>query len=85
MLLLRAKMNARIGRTGLAPAYVAQLWGSALTAAAVGWVVKLTLASLHPILTAVAVLGSYGAVFLLMTLLLRIPEAATALARAVKR
>jgi len=81
MLLLRAKMNTRIGRTGLAPAYVAQLWGSALTGAAVAWVVKLTLPPLHPILTAIAVLGPYGVVFLAMTFLLRIPEAWSATAR----
>jgi putative peptidoglycan lipid II flippase len=85
MLLLRAKMNARIGRTGLAPAYVAQLWGSALTAAAVAWVVKLTLPPLHPILTAIAVLGSYGLVFVLMAFVLRIPEAGSAMARVLRR
>ena len=43
------------------------------------------LPSLHPILTAVLVLGPYGLVFLAMTLVLRIPEASTSLARVMKR
>jgi putative peptidoglycan lipid II flippase len=85
MLLLRATLNARIGRTGLPASYVAQLWGSAIAAAAIGWGVKVAMPPLHPIVTAVIVLGPYGVVFLGMTLALRIPEASTALARIVKR
>jgi putative peptidoglycan lipid II flippase len=81
MLLLRATLNARIGRTGLPAVYVAQLWGSAIAGAAVAWGVKIALPSLHPILTALLVLGPYGIVFFAMTLVLRIPEASTALAR----
>jgi peptidoglycan biosynthesis protein MviN/MurJ (putative lipid II flippase) len=85
MLLLRATLNARIGRTGLPAPYVAQLWGSAIAGAAVAWGVKIALPSMHPIVTAVLVLGPYGAAFFAMTLVLRIPEASTALARVVKR
>jgi putative peptidoglycan lipid II flippase len=81
MLLLRATLNARIGRTGLPAPYVAQLWGSAIAGAAVAWGVKIALPALHPIVVALLVLGPYGLVFLAMTLLLRIPEASTALAR----
>jgi putative peptidoglycan lipid II flippase len=81
MLLLRSKLNARIGRTGLPAEYVAQLWGSAMAGAAVAWGVKIVLPPAHPILTAIAVLGPYGLVFLAMTLVLRIPEARTVLAR----
>jgi putative peptidoglycan lipid II flippase len=81
MLLLRSTLNARIGRTGLPAEYVAQLWGSAIAGAAVAWGVKILLPPVHPILTAVAVLGPYGLVFLAMTVALRIPEARTALAR----
>jgi putative peptidoglycan lipid II flippase len=81
MLLLRATLNARIGRTGLPAPYAAQLWGSAIAGAAVAWGVKMVLPSLHPILTALFVLGPYGVVFFAMTLVLRIPEASTSLAR----
>ncbi len=85
MLLLRATLNARIGRTGLPASYVAQLWGSAIAGAATAWAVKIVLPPLHPIVSALLVLGPYGAVFLAMTVLLRIPEASTALARVVRR
>jgi putative peptidoglycan lipid II flippase len=81
MLLLRSTLNARIGKTGLPASYVAQLWGSAVAGAALAWAVKIALPPLHPIVTAVLVLGPYGIVFLAMTLALRIPEASTSLAR----
>ena len=81
MLMLRATLNARIGRTGLPAPYVAQLWGSAIAGAAVAWGVKMALPSLHPIVTALLVLGPYGVVFFAMTLMLRIPEASMSLAR----
>ena len=85
MLLLRSTLNARIGRTGLPASYVAQLWGSAIAGAAVAWGVKIAIPPLHPIVTAIAVLGPYGIVFIAATLLLRIPEARTALARVSRR
>jgi putative peptidoglycan lipid II flippase len=85
MLLLRSTLNARIGQTGLPAEYVARLWGSALVAAAVAWAAKLAIPTVHPILTAALVLGPYGLVFLSMSLALRIPEASTAVARAMRR
>ena len=81
MFLLRAKLNTRIGKTGLPASYVAQLWGSALVAAAVAWSIKIALPGLHPIIVAVLVLGPYGMVFFAMTFLLRVPEASVAFAR----
>jgi putative peptidoglycan lipid II flippase len=81
MLMLRATLNARIGRTGLPVSYVTQLWGSAIAGAAIAWGVKIALPPLHPVIVAIAVLGPYGVVFLGMTLVLRIPEASTSLAR----
>ncbi len=64
MLLLRRTMNGRIGPTGLAAGYLAKLWVSAAAAAAVAWMVKLVTPPMHPVLIAIAVLGSYGLVFL---------------------
>jgi putative peptidoglycan lipid II flippase len=81
MFLLRATLNARIGRTGLAVGYVAKLWISALAGAAIAWGFKPASAGLHPLVTAVVVLGPYGLVFVAATLALRIPEASNALAR----
>jgi putative peptidoglycan lipid II flippase len=84
MLLLRATLNARIGQTGLPTAYVARLWGAAAIAAAAAWAVKLAVPPLHPIVTGILVLGPYGAVFVAMTLALRVPEASAAITRVSK-
>jgi putative peptidoglycan lipid II flippase len=74
MFLLRSSLNRRIGRTGLAPAFVAALWTAAALGAAAGWGVKLALPSVHPVITAIAVLGTYGVVFLGVAFALRVPE-----------
>jgi putative peptidoglycan lipid II flippase len=81
MFLLRSTLNARIGRTGLPASYVAQLWGSAIGAAAVGWVVKVALPPMHPVFAAAFVLGGYAALYVGATLALRVPEAADVMAR----
>jgi putative peptidoglycan lipid II flippase len=81
MLLLRSTLNARIGRTGLPVSYVAQLWGSAIASAALAWAVKMMLPPLHPIVTAVLVLGPYGIAFFATTMALSVPEASAAIAR----
>ncbi|HEY7290512.1 MAG TPA: murein biosynthesis integral membrane protein MurJ [Vicinamibacterales bacterium] len=81
MLLLRRTLTARLGATALSVGYVVRLWFAALTAAAVGWAVKLTFFPPNPILDAVVILIPYGLVFFAMTFALRIPEASTAFAR----
>jgi putative peptidoglycan lipid II flippase len=85
MLLLRRRLNARIGHTGLAPDYVAKLWTAAAIAAAAAWLVKLNLPPLHPIITAILILGPYGIVFLAATRLMRVPEAATMIPKLLRR
>jgi len=82
MMLLRRRLNLRIGRTGVPAGYAATLWASAIAAGGVAWAVKLTLPAVHPVVVAVVVLGAYGLGFLLATLILRVPEAAAALKRA---
>jgi putative peptidoglycan lipid II flippase len=74
MLLLRRSLKPRIGATGLPNQYTLTLWAGALVAAAVGWAVKLSLPRLHPVLTALFVLGPYGLVFLGTMTALRVPE-----------
>ena len=81
MLLLRATLNERIGRTGLPVSYIASLWGAAAAGATVAWAARLVLPALHPIPTAVLVLGPYGCVFFGVALALRVPEASAALRR----
>jgi putative peptidoglycan lipid II flippase len=85
MLLLRRGLNRQIGPTGLPVEFTAKLWGSAIAGAAAGWILKLVHPELHPIVTAAAVLGAYGATFLTATLALGIPEAAAAVARVTRR
>ena len=84
MLLLRQTLNARIGPTGLPATYVAKLWSAAVLGAAVAWAVKLTLPALPPVVAAVLIIGPYGAVFLGMTLALRV-EGAMSMVRSIAR
>ena len=85
MLLLRRTLNARIGRTGLPVDHVVKLWTASLAGAAAAWIVKLALPPVHPILTAFFVLGPYGSIFLTATWALRVPEAANAINRFMRR
>jgi putative peptidoglycan lipid II flippase len=85
MLLLRRRLNARIGRTGLPVDYTAKLWSAAAAGAAVGWAIKIAIGAVHPIIAATLVLGAYGAVYGGGVLALRIPEAAGAWSRAIGR
>lgn len=77
MLMLRRALNRRIGGTGLPADYVLKLWAAAAAAAAVAWMVKIAVPTPHPIITAVAVLGPYGAIFFAVTFAMRIPEASS--------
>ena len=81
MLLLRRTLNARIGRTGLSGAYVAKLWISAIAGGAVAWGIKLAIPTLHPVVTAVLVLGPYGIVFFGVAFAFGVPEASRAIER----
>jgi len=75
MMLLRTRMNARIGRTSLAFGYTLRLWVAALIAAAAAWGVKLAAAWPGPIVTGAVVIGAYGLVYFGTTFALRVPEA----------
>jgi putative peptidoglycan lipid II flippase len=77
--LLRRTMNRRLGATGLPARLLVRLWASALAAAGIAWLIKISLPSANPIILAGLVLGPYGVVFLGATLLSRVPEAELAL------
>jgi putative peptidoglycan lipid II flippase len=81
MLMLRRTLNSRIGNTGLPAEYVIKLWSAAIAGAAVAWLAKAVLPSMHPKLMAVFVLGPYGLVFFAMAFALQIPEASSAFKR----
>ena len=71
--LLRASLNRRIGHTGLAVSFSARLWIAGLAGAAIAWGVKLALPPLDPLIRGAAVLPAFGAVFLGVAALLRVP------------
>jgi len=79
--LLRRALGKQIGSTGVAPAFMVKLWGSALLAAAVAWGVKLGVTSQHRVLIAIVILLAYGVSFLLIATLLKIPEASAMTSR----
>jgi putative peptidoglycan lipid II flippase len=81
MLLLRRRLNARIGRTGLPAALVAKLWTAAACGAIAAWAVKLLIPPVHPVIAAILVLGPYGVGFFACAFALRVPEVHDVLAR----
>lgn len=87
--LLRTRLNARIGETGVPFWLVSRLWISAIAGVIVGWVLRRLLGGSFmgrlSFFNAIAVLVAYGATFLGMTIALRIPEARTAIARITRR
>jgi putative peptidoglycan lipid II flippase len=79
--LLRRALNRRIGPTGLSAPLTLRLWGAAAAAAGAAWALRVLLPQAHPITAAVAVLGLYGVVYVLITDRLGLPEAASLLRR----
>lgn len=82
--LLRSRLNRRIGRTGVAGALLVRLWGAAIVAAAAAWGMVLLLRGMPPRPAGLAVLGTFGAVYVLVTYVLGVPQARTLLGRLVR-
>jgi putative peptidoglycan lipid II flippase len=80
-MLLRGTINSRLGDTGIPSSVLLRLWTSALTAAAAGWGAKLLVGIDNPLIAAAPVLGTYGVVYLGLTLMMGVPEARGAFAR----
>ena len=74
-LLLRRRLNGRIGRTGLPLSFAMKLWLAAALAAALAWALKLALGGPHPIILAALVLVPYGLLYFVLTSLSGLPEA----------
>ncbi len=72
--LLRRRLGQRVGRTGVARRYLAQLWGMALVAAAIAFAIKLETAGIGPRLRGFIVLPAFGAVYLGTAWALAMPE-----------
>jgi putative peptidoglycan lipid II flippase len=74
LLLLRRAIEGRIGAARMPAAYLATLWLLATAAAAAAWGVRILLPPVHPAVSAAAILGPYGILFLGGTWLARLPE-----------
>jgi putative peptidoglycan lipid II flippase len=85
MLMLRRTLNARIGKTGLPTSLMAKLWSSAVIAAGLAWALRLALPRLHPIIEALVILGPFGIAYFGLTTAFKVPEAAAAVGRFVRR
>ncbi|MEP6495190.1 MAG: murein biosynthesis integral membrane protein MurJ [bacterium] len=83
--LLRSRLNRRIGVTGVPARFVASLWGSAGLAVAAGWGMRMLAAGESRFVGPVLVIGTYGVVYLGMTVALGIPEARTVVDRIRRR
>jgi putative peptidoglycan lipid II flippase len=84
LVLLRRRLNARIGRTGLPLVFGLKLWVAAVASAAVGWGLKLLLGAAHPIILAALVLTPYGLLYFALTSLWGLAEARAVVGRFTK-
>jgi len=84
LLLLRWTLNRRIGRTGLSGSYLTKLWFAALVSAAIGWALKWSFGSIHPIPLAAVVLGCYGVAYFGVTFILNISESRSVLGKVIR-
>ena len=74
-ILLRRRLNSRIGRTGISQKYLTKVWASAIVAAALGWAIRHFAGRHAPIPEGLIVLIPYGIVYFAVALLLKVPEA----------
>jgi putative peptidoglycan lipid II flippase len=79
--LLRSRLNRRIGVTGLPGRLVTTLWAAALAGAIAGWGVRVFTGGAPGFVSRALVLVACGAVYLVATLALGVPEARNALRR----
>lgn len=75
-LLLRNRLNHRIGRTGLDAGFIVRLLGAAIVAGAAGYGAKLLVLNAHRFIIAAAGLGAFGIVYLGLTYAFGIAESA---------
>jgi putative peptidoglycan lipid II flippase len=78
---LRHALGKRIGETGLPASLSVRLWVAAIVAGAAAYGLKRLLSIPSSIVTAVLVLGTFGLVYLVATVLLKVPEASILLRR----
>ncbi len=74
-ILLRKTLNRRIGLTHLPAPLLFRLWGSAILAALLSWLIRGMIGQFHPFLMALLILLPFGLIYLFLTTLLSVPEA----------
>jgi putative peptidoglycan lipid II flippase len=85
LLLLRRALAPRLGSTALPAHQWLRLFGAAAAAAAAAWAVRLVLPALHPITTAVFVLGAFGITYFAAARAAGLSEAAVVLSKVIRR
>jgi putative peptidoglycan lipid II flippase len=80
-LMLRSAASKRIGATESLASHFAKLWTCAIIAGVIGFGVKLVVGVAHPKITAIVVLGFYGATYFSFVMLSGVPEARTTMRR----
>jgi len=83
--LMRRAVSRRVGGAGAGRAFLLRLGLAALVAAAAGRVLDGVLPTMHPIVTAVVVLGAFGALYFGTAHLLGVKEALRPVRRIVRR
>jgi putative peptidoglycan lipid II flippase len=73
-MLLRHSLAKRIGRTGIPLSFSARLWGAALIAALAAFGLKEVISLSSTIVAGALVLGAFGAVYLGVTGIMKVPE-----------
>lgn len=84
-LLLRSRLNRRIGHTGLRRSYVARLWTIGVVAGAAGFGLKLLVGAHNRYLVGALVLGVFGGLYVGLTYALGMPEARGVVGRVLRR
>ena len=84
-LLLKRTLRRRIGGDGLPPGFVATVWGAAALGAAAAWALRAAVPVQHPVIGAIFLLGTFGAVYFGATIAAGVPEARGAAARLLRR
>jgi putative peptidoglycan lipid II flippase len=72
--MLRFALNRRVGWTGLARSYLAQLWALAIGAAGIAFILKIEMNGFGPRVGGLVVLAVYGGLYLLGAWALSMPE-----------
>lgn len=83
--LLRRSLGRRIGRTTLAPGFLAALWLTSFVAAAAGFAIKRAVGTAHPLPLAVVALGLYGLIYFGGTFVFGVAESRDTLRAALRR